>query len=114
MLIVMELFNIATSDIGAKKSGRCKYMVVLTELIVSGTHCRLELTLRGRFHFVLWAVVASRSLVQRTTKQRGRGGRPSTCSSTPEIHSANTLLYVLIPTMILTVCTNPNPDSHCM
>ena len=43
MLIVTELFNIATSDFGAKKSGRCKYMVVLTELIVSGTHCRLEL-----------------------------------------------------------------------
>ena len=51
------LVNIDVSDFDAQKFAR--YDLVHAEFVVSGTECTVELTLRGRFHFVLWVVVAS-------------------------------------------------------
>ena len=39
VLIVTELFNIAVNDFDANKSTRCRRVLVATELVVSGTQC---------------------------------------------------------------------------
>ena len=39
VLAVTELFNIAVNDFDAKKSAHCSQVLVVTELVVSGTQC---------------------------------------------------------------------------
>ena len=39
LLVGTELFNIAINDFDAKKSTRCRRVLVVTELVVSGTQC---------------------------------------------------------------------------
>ena len=39
VLVATELLNIAVNNFDAKKSARCSRMVVVTELVVSGTQC---------------------------------------------------------------------------
>ena len=39
VFIVTELFNIAVNNFDAKKSARCSRVLVVTELVISGTQC---------------------------------------------------------------------------
>ena len=41
VLVVTELFNIAVNYFNAKKSTRCRRVLVVTEFVVSGTQCNL-------------------------------------------------------------------------
>ena len=41
VLVVTELFNIVVRDFDAKKTSRCNRVLVVTELITSGTQCIL-------------------------------------------------------------------------
>ena len=40
VLVVTKLSNIALNDFDAKESVRCKQLLVVTELVVSGTQCK--------------------------------------------------------------------------
>ena len=42
VLVVTELFNIAVNDFDAKKFAPCRRVLVVTELVVSGTQCTLK------------------------------------------------------------------------
>ena len=48
VLVVTELFNMAVSDFDAKQSACYSRMFFVTELVLSGTQCRLN----GHFHLV--------------------------------------------------------------
>ena len=45
LIVTAELFSIAVNDIDAKKSARYSWVLVVTELVVSGTQCNCG---RGR------------------------------------------------------------------
>ena len=106
MLIVTELFNIATSDFGARKSGRCKYMVVLTELIVSGTHCRLEFLTHFARPFSLRALGRSSFPILGAANNQTKRKR----------WKAQYMLQYTWNTQCkhLTVCTDPHYDPWCI
>ena len=39
MLVVIKLFNIAVNDFNAQEFARCRRVLVVTELVVSGAQC---------------------------------------------------------------------------
>ena len=47
VLVVTEIFNIAVSDIHAKKSARYSQVLVVIELVVSETPCIYEILTSG-------------------------------------------------------------------
>ena len=56
VLVVTELFYIAVNDFGARKSTRCRRVLVATELVVSGTQCRwLYLSSVWKWTVNLWS-----------------------------------------------------------
>ena len=50
--VVTKLFNIAVNDCDTKKSAHCGRVLVVTELVVSGTQCILSLR-KGLAHSML-------------------------------------------------------------